>query len=244
MRMRLSIAVTLALALLTQPAWSGFRLLFWRHPQRRAALSTLPPLKLEISSLVSVSAKQKCPNWAWAAGVETILKKQGVEIPQNYWVMKADGGEVCKDELASLDDLAKIVNGVYVLEDGRKVRLEASTVAGAPTDLNVMVEGPRQGRPLILVWKGQPYVYKGMAYDDLLAPNGQHEYVVREVWLLDPFAKDAATQPVTFSREGDTPDDPATISGVMDIVATPIEGTNWLHPEQEVQHPTEIYFPK
>src|SRR5579864_4237879 len=107
-------------------------ILFWRHPQPHMTHYDQPEQTAEITDLVSTITKQKCENWAWAAGLETILKKQGVDIPQNYWVMKADGGEVCKDEMPKLESLSKLINGEYKLDDGRKVRLEVEAVLGPP----------------------------------------------------------------------------------------------------------------
>jgi len=200
-----------------------------------------PEQTAEIADLMSATAKQKCENWGWAAGLETILKQQRVNIPQNYWVIKADGGEVCKEQMPKLEALSKLITGAYQLDDGRKVRLEAAAVTGAPTDMDSMIDAPRHGRPMLFVWKGHPYVYRGLIYNEMIAANGQHGFDVRQVELLDPFFDTAEKQIALFDREKDDPND---INGLMDVVVTPIEGTNWQHPELELEHPTEIYFPK
>src|SRR5262249_38753157 len=93
-----------------------------------------PDQKAELPKLDAVSATQKCENWAWAAGLETSLRLQGVSnLPQNYWVMKANGGEVCDDRPVDLAKISKMIDGKYTLDDGRKVVLESSTIAGVPT---------------------------------------------------------------------------------------------------------------
>lgn len=216
-------------------------ILFWRHPQPHLTHFDRPDQTAEIADLVSATTKQKCENWAWAAGLETILKKQGVDISQNYWVMKAEGGELCKDEMPELESLTKLIDGAYQLDDGRRVRLEALVAPGAPTAMDAMIEAPSRGRPMLFVWKGHSYLYRGMVYDELIAANGQRQFYVKRVELLDPFFESQEKQNALFDRDKDDPND---INGVVDVMVKPIEGTNWLHPEQELEHPTEIYFPK
>ena len=93
--------------------------------------------QVELAELLSMApAKQKCENWAWAAAVESILRAQKVPLAQSYWVTKADGGEVCKESATDLNALPKLINGSYVLDDGRKVRLVATLVAGAPAEMH------------------------------------------------------------------------------------------------------------
>src|SRR5438105_1284016 len=219
-------------------------LFFWRKPPVRVGVSRMlrPDQKVELEELVRMApAKQRCENWAWAAAVESILKAQKVPLAQNYWVMKADGGEVCKESATDLNALPKLINGSYVLDDGRKVRLVATLVAGAPAEMTAMLEGPRNGRPLLFVWKSHAYVYRGMAYDEMIAPNGQREFAIRQLKLLDPFFEGEQNQLATYDRDKD---DPADINGMIDVVATPIEAPDWLHPEKELEKPSEIYFPK
>src|SRR5438270_8368430 len=236
------LVASLTIFVLPAPAGPFHFLFFWRHSQPPGMTHMdHPEQTAEIADLVSATAKQKCENWGWAAGLETILKRQGVDIPQNYWVMKADGGEVCKEQTPDLEALSKVITGAYQLDDGRKVRLEVEAVSGAPTDMDSMIDAPRHGRPMLFVWKGHSYVYRGLVYNEMIAANGQHQFDVRQVELLDPFFDTAAKQAALFDREKDDPND---ITGLMDVVVIPIEGTNWLHPELELEHPTEIYFPK
>ena len=221
-------------------------LFFWRKPPqpKGGGVSKMlrPDQQVELAELLSMApAKQKCENWAWAAVVESILKAQKVPLTQSYWVTKADGGEVCKESATDLSMLPKLINGSYVLDDGRKVRLVATLVAGAPAEMSAMIEAPRSGRPLLFVWKNHAYIYRGISYDEMIAPNGQREFEIRRLKLLDPFLEGGEKQAVSYDRDKD---DSADINGMMDVVATPIEGPDWLHPEKELEKPSEIYFPK
>jgi hypothetical protein len=193
-----------------------------------------PDQSVDIPSLSTAAAEQKCENWAWAAGLETILRTQKVDLKQKYWVLKADGGELCKDGV-DLGSRVQYINGEYVLDDGRHVRLQATTIDGLPQGIDAFILAPQAGRPLMLMWKGHPYLYVGMNFEELRFANGQKEFAVSRLKFLDPFATDAANQVVYFDREKDNVTD---ISGMMDVIVTPIEGTDWLHPEKELDHPS------
>src|SRR5260370_21037861 len=52
------------------------------------------------------TAKQKCQNWALAAGLETLFKREGVALDQNYWLMRMIRSELCHQELPSPDDVS------------------------------------------------------------------------------------------------------------------------------------------
>ncbi|MDP9264273.1 MAG: hypothetical protein M3O85_08150, partial [Acidobacteriota bacterium] len=112
----------------------------------------------ELDSPPAVSVAQQCENWAWAAGVETILRTENVPLDQHYWVQKSDGGEICLESLAPLEQLSKVVTGEYVLDDTSKVRLEARYTLGAPANLDSIILSLRAGQPALLVWKGHAYV--------------------------------------------------------------------------------------
>jgi hypothetical protein len=244
MRLRRAlVAVVFGLAL-TAAAGPLHFLFFWRKTPVRVGVSKMlrPDQKVELADLLSIApAKQKCENWAWAAALESVLKAQKVSLEQSYWVMKADGGEVCKESATDLSTLPKLIDGSYILDDGRKVRLVATLFSGAPAEMDAMIVAPRSGRPLLFVWKSHAYLYRGMSYDEMIAPNGQREYAIRQLKLLDPFFEGAEKQIATYDRDKD---DPADINGMIDVVVTPIEGPDWLHPEKELEKPSEIYFPK
>jgi hypothetical protein len=236
--------MTVATAQQLDPIGIIIRLIFHRgSQQQRLAMNRVihPDQRAELPKLDAVSAAQKCENWAWAAGLETSLRLQGINnLPQNYWVMKANGGEVCDDRPVSLQKISKLIDGKYVLDDGRKVLLESSTVSGVPTAVDPLIVATRSGRPLVFLWKGHPYLYVGMRYHEVIWATGQRDYEVQEMKLLDPVAA-PEKQAVSFNA---TKDDPADINGLLDIKATPIEPQSWLHPEKELEKPQEIYFPK
>jgi len=230
----------LVMARIGKLIWDLLTLRHTKTPMPRPEVKLTPDQSVDIPGLFSATAAQKCENWAWAAGLETILQTQKVDLKQKFWVIKAEGGELCKDSV-DLNSLAQYINGEYVLDDGRHARLEATTVSGLPQGIDPFILAPQAGRPLMLVWKGHPYLYVGMNYEELKFSSGQRLFSVTKLKLLDPFASDPAKQVAYFDREKDNL---ADISGMMDVIVTPVEGTDWLHPEKELDHPTEIYFPK
>ncbi|MGH9492980.1 MAG: hypothetical protein ACRD2K_05725 [Terriglobales bacterium] len=180
----------------------------------------------ELPSPAATTAAQKCENWAWAAGVETLLRSQDVQLDQHYWVQKSDGGEICLETLASLEQLARVVTGEYVIDVGRKVRLDARYVLGAPTNLDSIILGLRRGQPALLVWKGHAYVIYGVVYDEYVSPTGHRFADIREIKLIDPFYAEDERRLVSFVRGRDHP---ADIGGTFEITITPFLPTDWMH---------------
>jgi hypothetical protein len=163
-----------------------------------------------------VIAKQPCENWALAAGLETMLRKQNVALDQNFWVLRINYGEICVSRLPSMDALAQIVNHEFVLEDGRHVRLELRYLAGAPTNVDVMLSLLQQQQPSLLVWRGHPYYLTGATYDEHIGRDGTRLFVVKELRLAETFAK---VPGVTFEKGRDNLDE---IEGIVTVSVTPL----------------------
>ena len=180
----------------------------------------------ELPSPAAATAAQKCENWAWAAGMETLLRTQDVALDQHYWVQKSDGGEICLETLASLEQLARVVTGEYVLDDGRKVRLEAHTAPGAPVNMDSIILSLRRGQPTLLLWKGHAYVLYGAVYDEYISPTGHRFFDIREIKLIDPFYVEDERRLVSFLKDRD---DPGDIGGTFEVTVTPITPTDWMH---------------
>ncbi len=185
-----------------------------------------PGQTAELPSPPAVGVAQKCENWAWAAGVETILRSEGVALDQHYWVQKSDGGEICLESLAPLEQIARLISGEYVLDDGSKARLEARYTLGAPVNLDSVILGLRNGHPALLVWRGHAYVLYGVVYDEYVSPTGHRLFDIRELKLADAFFAEDDRRLVSFLKGRD---DPAEIGGTLEISATPILPTDWMH---------------
>ncbi len=219
MRWRASLGLLAAVAVVAAaPAWSA-------KNKKGAPLQLVPDQSAEIADLFVPPASQDCFNWSWAVGIEAMLRAQRVEtLPQSYFIRKLYPGDLCVDEAVDFERLGRAIDGEYVLDAGRKVRLASRYTPGPPTIPEDLIAPLRQGRPLLLFWKGRAYVLYGVTYDEYLYPNGQRMYLIRELKLVDPLDKGAGRR-VSFVNGKD---DPAEIEGILEVTAEPIQPRPWV----------------
>jgi hypothetical protein len=160
------------------------------------------------------TAKQSCENWAIAAGLETMLQKQSVALDQSFWVMRLNGGELCIDEMPTIDALKLMVNRDFVLDDGRHVRLEIRFEAGPPVNVDPMIAGLKLQQVSLLLWRGHPYYLTGVTYDERIGRDGTRFFEVKEIRLANTYPK---LPGVTFQKGRD---DPAEIQGILSVSVT------------------------
>ena len=219
MSRRLGLVLALLLFVLVAPADEQKKL-------KGLPLAVKPAQEEHIADLVVTAAGQKCDNWSWAAGVETLLKRRDVDLEQQFWLLRAYAGTVCISPLGDVEKLASAINGEYVLDDGRKVRLVARFLPGPPSQTDWMIMSLRRGHPFLLLWRGHAYLVQGLLFDEYIAPTGARLFEIRELRLLDPFAQ-GDQQRVTFVKGRD---DASEIDGTLDVDATFIKPPNWLEP--------------
>jgi hypothetical protein len=201
-------SITLLILLLTA-------LLSADDKKKQRVLYVKPEQTADLEPAKVITAKQKCENWALAAGLETLFKREGVAFDQNYWVTRLSGAEVCHQELPSPDDFAHAVSQDVVLSDGRHVHLEATLVSGAPTDIDAIIAGIKRQQLALLLWHGHPYYLTGVTYDERIGANGWRLFEVRELRLADTFEKLPAA---TFQKGRDNADE---INGLVTVSVTP-----------------------
>jgi hypothetical protein len=175
-----------------------------------------PDQTADLSDTKLVTAKQNCENWGLAAGLETMLAKQNVALDQSFWVMRLNYGEICVPQLPSMELLAKVVNQEFVLEDGRHVRLELHFTPGAPVNIDDVLAGLKRDQPTLLLWRGHPYYLVGATYDERIGRDGARLFELKELRLVDTFAKEPAT---TFQRGRDKPEE---IEGILSVSVVPL----------------------
>ncbi len=188
-----------------------------------APLVKLPDNVVELKAFWLPTPAQKCTNWAWAVAIEAMLKAQQVTLKQNFWVQKADYGELCIDRAPTLERLAKVIDGEYILEDGRKVRLQSRYITGAPTIPDDVIAPLRQGRPVLLFWNSRALVLRAAVYDEYIYPNGQRMFQIKEMKLVDPLLTGKARE-VSFVNGRDNADD---IGGVFQVDVIRKEEMQW-----------------
>jgi hypothetical protein len=161
------------------------------------------------------TARENCENWALAAGLETMLRRQNVGLDQSFWVVRLNGGELCVPQLPSIDALAQVVNQEFVLEDGRHVRLELHFVPGAPVDIGGLIAGLKQQQLSLFLWRGHPYYMAGATYDEHIGRDGSRMFVIKELRLANTYARQPG---ITFQRDRDSRDE---IMGILTVSVTP-----------------------
>lgn len=179
--------------------------------KKKQAFYTKPGQTVDLENEKLVTAKQNCENWGLAAGLESILKKQDVSLDQNFWVMRLSGGELCLSQLPSMETLAHAVNGEFVLDDGRHVRLELHYVSGAPSNVDDVVGGIQHKQLSLLLLRGHAYYLTGVTYDEYIGRNGSRLFEIKEMRLADTFPK----LPGSAFQKGQ--DDPADIAGTLSV---------------------------
>ena len=194
-----------------------------KKPKGGAPLMLLPDQSVELKAFWLPTPAQRCTNWAWAVAIEAMLKSQQVTIKQNAWVVKAYPGELCIDSAPTMEQLAKVINGAYVLDDGRHVRLESRYVAGAPTIPDDLIAPLRQGRPVLLFWKARALVVRAVIYDELIYPNGQRLFIIKEMKLVNPLVTGKERE-VSFVTGRD---DAGEIGGMFEVVVIPDKQQSW-----------------
>ncbi len=160
------------------------------------------------------TAKQACENWAIAAGLETMLKQQNVSLDQSFWVMRLNGGELCVNDLTTIEALTQAVNKEFVLDDGRHVRLEINFMPGPPVSIDPVIAGLKLQQVTLLLWRGHPYYLTGVTYDERIGRDGTRFFEVKEIRLANTYPK---LPGVTFQKGRD---DPGEIQGILSVSAT------------------------
>ena len=180
-----------------------------QSPHQAYLLKPNQTANLDASKIIP--AKQKCENWALAAGLEAMLREQNVALDQSFWVMRMNGGELCVSDLPSLDSLARLVDREFVLDDGRHVRLQLNFTPGAPTNIDSLLARLKREQISLMLWRGHPYYLVGATYDEYVGRDGSRLFEIKELRLANTFA---GIPGVTFEKGRD---DPGDIGGVVTV---------------------------
>lgn len=187
-----------------------------------APLAKLPPQSVNLVTTVPKAA-QACTNYAIALAIAAMLHVQGVTLDQHFWVQKANGGELCLEPLPDLDRLSRAINGVYILDDGRKVTLQAEVIAGAPRIPDDVIAPLKKGVPLLIFWKSRAYLLHGAAYDEYIYPNGQRMFQLTELKMTDLLVTGKQRE-VSFTNGTD---DPAEIAAIVRVDVAAVDPQRW-----------------
>lgn len=179
-------------------------------------LYTKPGQTADLDAVKPVAAKQNCENWAIAAGLESMLKQENVNLDQNFWVMRISGGELCAPDIPKTEILADVVNREFVLEGGRHVLLELHYLPGAPGNADALIAGLKQQRLSLLLFRGHVYYLTGATYDELIHGDGSRMFILTELRLANTFAHQPG---LAFIRSRDDLDE---IGGIISVSVTTV----------------------
>jgi hypothetical protein len=222
-----------------------------KHP-KHVSLVRIPDRTVDLEPAPEVVAQQACANWARSAAIEAMLAPQGVKLDQEFWAFRIDGGKLCVEAWGDPVRLAKDVAGEYVLDDGSRVSLALSFAPGAPTAPDLLIQRLQQGRTLMLVWRGRPYMLSGVTYDEYIYPDGGRMYEFKELRLVDPQVREGDERNVRFSK---AENQMSEIDGVLDVVSTRSNAQAWIRerertreeqpwtPERPAREPTRPWTP-
>lgn len=99
---------------------------------------------LPTETLTDVVARQRAPNWCWAACIQMVLNYHEVPVEQEEVVERIYGGEV--DAPASLPQILHALNGWAVGQNGNQVLVRATSFGLTPA---VVLNDLSERRPLI-----------------------------------------------------------------------------------------------
>ncbi len=209
---------------------AGSLLAAGRDKQKGIPVAVKPNQSETVAAPAVTPAPEPCDNWAWAAGVESLLRAQDVALDREYWLFKAHGGLLCLSPLPDPAALTAYIPGEYVLEDGRKVRLEAQFTAGAPRNADEVIMSLRRGHPFLLLWRGHTYVVYGVVFDEYIAATGARQFEIREMKLLSLLPGSEEQRTVSFVKDRD---DLSEVQGTLTVRAHFVQPPNWLRPGTE-----------
>jgi hypothetical protein len=210
--MRKLITIVLVSLAMTLPLGAAKR-------KNQFAMQKIPDQWVELAHVSDVVAEQPCGNWAWAAAMESILRRQKVELDQRYWVMKLNGGLRCLPSAGSFEDLKRKIDGEYVLADHRHVRIEINYRESLPETTDGLILPMAHGRPYMIWWKGEPYLVKGATWDEFIYQTGQKLVEIKTLKLVNPLER-GEKRNVVFDR---TADDTHDLSATFDAVVTELD---------------------
>lgn len=180
-----------------------------RKPQQ--AYLYRPDQTADLKAEDLAATTQHCESWAIATGLEAMLRQQNVTLDRHFWLMRLYGGELCTQEMPSAESLARAVNGEFVLDDGRHVRLQLEFSSGAPSDVDSIIAGLERQRIALLFLGGHAYYLAGATYDEHIGRDGSRLYEIKELRLANTFANLPGT---TFEKGRDNV---GAIGGILSV---------------------------
>lgn len=156
-----------------------------------------PNQEVRVTNLPSLAAPSTEATAVLATALETIVHDKAVCCGKN----SALEDTVLSAPL-SLKELSGKLQGRHVLSDGRPIMMNAEYVAQSSITPDLMIRSLLDQRALLIDWKSHLYVLYGAIFDETHYDNGQRQFAVHKLLLLDPRFSDQRRE-TEFNRETD-----------------------------------------
>lgn len=157
------------------------------HPNQDVRVTHLPTITAQAANRAAVLA----------AALETILQDKAVCCGKN---------SALEDTVLStplpLRELSAKLQGKHVLSDGRSVMVSADYVPQGSITPDLMISSLMDQHAMLINWGSHFYVLYGAIFDETVYADGQRQFAIRKLLLLDPRFSDQRRD-VEFNREND-----------------------------------------
>jgi len=185
----------------------------------------LPNQSAKVRNVPDVRAAQRCESYALAADLEAMLRQQNVPISQEALADRIFSGK-CLDSPPELGQVKHELEDDYVLDDGRRVRVEAQVTTSLPTSPEAFLLPLLNGQAYVVYWRGHAYLLAGALWDETVASGQQKQFSFRAFTLLDPFESGAKrTVTVDVAKEG-----LSEFGGTLQVKVTEEKPSEWVPP--------------
>jgi hypothetical protein len=165
----------------------------------------------DLSALTSVSGNLSD---VLAASIEIVLRDEDVCCGKN----SAFEDSLQSADPASLDDVAKKLQGRHLLSDGRPIMVTAQFLPAAAVNLGLLMNALAEKRPAIMEWDSHLYVVYGVTFNRTITRNnGPTMDTIQQFLLLDPRFSDKRRE-ASFNR---LTDDWGKVQGLLMLRVAP-----------------------
>ncbi len=139
----------------------------------------------------TTTARQRCPEWCWAACIETIFALHGKSVPQEAIVDKIFGGPACSAAVGP--QIIGAIDGIWTETNGRQFSARAVPLLDmqfgiwTPNAAAAVAIELANNNPLINGALGHATVLTAMTYlRDIYGRGMPMQIVVRDPWPESP----------------------------------------------------------
>jgi hypothetical protein len=140
---------------------------------------------VSVAHFETAAARQKTPEWCWAACAQMALRSGGADVSQETIVAAIKGRLTA--ETASSTDLTRALNASGLSKDGAMWTARAIACKGAPVP-GTLVEQLRQNKPVIISYPTGPFAsHSVVAHEAYYQPTPAGP-IITGITIFDPYS--------------------------------------------------------